>query len=575
MTVGGKPMIPGSSLRGVFRNAYEAITGSCVFLNNDYYFSSRTGASKNAGLLKRTETGWELLRSERYSDKECPLPDKYDTGDPVIFDGKVVKVDGKFVKHYLTKVGSGNKTGYVLIMNRFETKKGVASGRNVFEKISDNPIAGFSNDNEQIKAFKDNIDKYTKGAAEEHAKVYKKVFENLKIGGFIPVWYEECKSAEGKKFLFALSQMSRNVYTKKPKDFLGALKRCENRNELCPACALFGFIGDDNDSIGSRVRFSDAWCEAAGVLEDEDKKVRLLLSSPKSSSLEFYLRSNDNFYHADTDGVSLSGRKFYWHHSGFKVDKLRDKTNDAKDDKGTMSAKFQYAKRDVRRDVRFDFEVYFDGITQKQLDELYTALTYGDNNESGKLCHKLGHGKPLGFGSVKVVAEEIRVRSVSFKDGEVLYSEDKGYLDRVKPVGLPSELEKAVDFYAIPEEKIIDYPRYEGDGDIFKWFSENRNLSTRVENSKYHKKLPLVTEKEQELPFDPNPKSSNRNNAKGGYPSKPPGGGRRDGGSGSFGKSDSKGNGRQNINGVVYTSSNVDESAFRTPFREKELRKKK
>ena len=58
----------------------------------------------------------------------------------------------------------------------------------------------------------------------------------------------------------------------------------------------------------------------------------------------------------------------------------------------------------------FRFKVYFENLTQEQLDELATLLCLGENNKDGNLCFKLGHGKPLGFGSAKIVIESLEER---------------------------------------------------------------------------------------------------------------------------------------------------------------------
>lgn len=58
----------------------------------------------------------------------------------------------------------------------------------------------------------------------------------------------------------------------------------------------------------------------------------------------------------------------------------------------------------------FEFTVYYDGITKKQLDRLIWCINFGDNTKEGKMAHKIGHGKPLGLGSVKFLVTEHRER---------------------------------------------------------------------------------------------------------------------------------------------------------------------
>jgi hypothetical protein len=77
----------------------------------------------------------------------------------------------------------------------------------------------------------------------------------------------------------------------------------------------------------------------------------------------------------------------------------------------------------VKPGAVFSFEVYFDHVTDSELKQLIWILTFGENDPAGKFCHKLGHGKPLGLGSVKICVDEIRLRSVVCDDRKIRYAE--------------------------------------------------------------------------------------------------------------------------------------------------------
>lgn len=69
--VKGKPIIPGSSLRGTIRSLYEALTDSCFSSTNDTdedYFSSRLSKNK-CGLLCRENGRYILYEAKRYKDE--------------------------------------------------------------------------------------------------------------------------------------------------------------------------------------------------------------------------------------------------------------------------------------------------------------------------------------------------------------------------------------------------------------------------------------------------------------------------------------------------------------------------
>ena len=44
---------------------------------------------------------------------------------------------------------------------------------------------------------------------------------------------------------------------------------------------------------------------------------------------------------------------------------------------------------------------------------LVFSLDFGENSEDSALCHKIGHGKPVGLGSAKIVADKVVVRDIS------------------------------------------------------------------------------------------------------------------------------------------------------------------
>ena len=277
MTVDDKPMIPGSSLRGMFRSAFETITDSCFpIIGNDYLYSSRSKKPKKAGLLKKHNNKWILYEADRYSEgingsRSGNALSTSETGKKINFSW--VEKDGRLYITGINNTGGKNvKSGYVLIMNTL----GKGTGRSVFVN-KNTELASFNETDEQFKIFRKNIEMYKEGAAGQYAAVYETKLNTLNFEDMLPVWYEEYKhTSNGKEkinFYMALSQLSRNVFINKPNDLLTKkqLVSCKNKRKLCPACALFGFIGDVNESIGSYVRFSDAFCENDDPLKGKAK----------------------------------------------------------------------------------------------------------------------------------------------------------------------------------------------------------------------------------------------------------------------------------------------------------------
>lgn len=60
----------------------------------------------------------------------------------------------------------------------------------------------------------------------------------------------------------------------------------------------------------------------------------------------------------------------------------------------------------------FTFRIYFDRVSEEQLDDLKWLICLGENQRDGKYQYKLGHAKPLGYGSVKMVVKECVTRTL-------------------------------------------------------------------------------------------------------------------------------------------------------------------
>ena len=200
---------------------------------------------------------------------------------------------------------------------------------------------------------------------------------------------------------------------------------CSSKDHgICPACQLFGVI-NDKLLIRSRIRVSDAL--PVRPITGELKKVTMpILSAPKPSAYEFYINRpviggkpadfwNYDFYALSAkNGASFQqrndftprGRKFYWHGK-------EQTTNERSDQNATLEV--------MPKGTAFTFKVYFDRITEKQLTELQWLITLGENKADSTLQHKLGHGKPVGYGSVKLIIRDTTVRKLIQAEGNISY----------------------------------------------------------------------------------------------------------------------------------------------------------
>ena len=66
--IGDTPVIPGSQLRGMIRNAYETLSNSCLSVNNNNILSARHTNAGNPGLVQYKNKEWHLFKATKDVD---------------------------------------------------------------------------------------------------------------------------------------------------------------------------------------------------------------------------------------------------------------------------------------------------------------------------------------------------------------------------------------------------------------------------------------------------------------------------------------------------------------------------
>ena len=328
--------------------------------------------------------------------------------------------------------------------------------------------------------------------------------EIMERQGCIPVWYKW----EGENLYFSLASIGRKTYQNTLSQLIGRKTACDSRKQLCTTCSVFGMVGED-EALGSRIRFMDAVCEnlSAGT-----QTVTLQeLSSPRPSYLPFYLKEKGR--KQGTEGTAmgydhpnneLRGRKFYWH---FKNPKLKASVKANK-----LNATVEVLGGDTAE--HFSFKVYFDGITMEELAALVYSLNFNENEKEGKLCHKIGHGKPLGLGSVKIVVDDIRQRIYTPEKEYKLNNITDSVFQKVSEWAIKVEnnisvqaLKEMVKYDAVEGEE-VRYPYIIPPEGIdpndkknlnalasHKWFSKNYKMGAKV----IEQKLPDILDEDRTL----------------------------------------------------------------------------
>ena len=231
------PVIPGSEMRGVVRNVYETLTDSCMgILNSEEYPVKRTPTRFNAGLLCRNGDGTIVLRSaESSSIGEKAFKGEMPRGFEKNRNGDEIKGKG-----YLLKWGMGvKKVRYHVFSLKNVREKGTPFSRDEIERKL-LPVINSYLDQPALKD--DNQYAY---------KEYKEDLENFlqgKGGMYFPVNYSTL--ANGVIYL-SPATITKEASNNSVGMLAGAFSPC--KEDFCPACDLFGHIGNNNDSKGSRI----------------------------------------------------------------------------------------------------------------------------------------------------------------------------------------------------------------------------------------------------------------------------------------------------------------------------------
>ncbi|SCW73700.1 CRISPR-associated protein [Lachnospiraceae bacterium C10] len=455
-------IIPGSSIRGVIRSMHETLTGSCfVTLPDEYNLTLRT-TSMNPffpGILKKDNGEWKLFKAER---KPIRLHHEVKNGERVFIQNNKTYHYGEFIKY-------NGLEGYLYIGEPFSRKK----KEGIFVK------------KEQIETEKEQLKKSVQGLKQTIHLFYQNESINRNLGngwnnhlgykglekaldsGCAPVWY---KIENGHIYLSAAA-IGRRAFETTVNDMLKKsghnYNPCLKRSNACPSCQLFGMA--KGEAMGGRVRFSDARMEKGNIKKNITLKE---LGSPRTGYLPFY---SENGMDYDESGAMICGRKFYWHNSNAADSTEAYKESGRKTNRNATVDLFNTGSE-------FLFDVYFDNITPAQLKELEWAITLGKDEN---LCHKIGHGKPLGLGSVKIQIDKIQKRIKSSEKYEIINQDIE--LDDT-PEGFQKEvleqIKLACDFNAISEN--IAYPYVKLANNISKtdvkpnalanhqWFSSNK-----------------------------------------------------------------------------------------------------
>jgi CRISPR-associated protein (TIGR03986 family) len=216
-------------------------------------------------------------------------------------------------------------------------------------------------------------------------------------------------NSQGEIIAMAPVIISRQLYSVPPDSLLDqSLKPASALQDLSPADRVFGWVNQSGSgACKGHLRVNPVQCESNNAIEKLDPPVPLaILSSPKPEQARFYVAQNDqgttlSDQLSKAEGYSaqqaIRGRKVYPHHKdGLKWQEWI-RTNQEKDDQNCSIESW------VKPGISFTFTLEVTNLSSVELGALLWILDLKANSDSQKdYYHRLGAGKPFGFGSVQL-----------------------------------------------------------------------------------------------------------------------------------------------------------------------------
>ena len=452
----GIPAIPGNSLRGMIGSLIEALSNSALRRLDEKPYTVRLRPEEDNS--SQFKLGRVVYKDRRYYIRQVNYfkvareealkiwkksKEKKFWGDPK-------------KKEVFTENQKGLKNGELRILNINNIKKLLPPRRNhelfVYKKDS---ASDFQIEQEAIKRYEEICQECwdeSEGKPVRMPLLYAgRKDGEWKLSDGLLLFYR----LENKKAVeLRLSQIWRSHTHKSAHDYFSAVsshllpwgtqKRMENGNDkLTPAERLLGVAEEvSNDQRGnqmarnlaSRIRFSDALLSTNDGTPYGDEVLLRILASPKPPSPAMYFNKNNGAVTkkdllGEVGAIRPNGRKFYLNHPDSQIKQERWRTAD------------QYENEDLKQKIRikplkkgleFEFSIDFENLTAAELTLLKTALC-----PSEKFHHRLGLGRPLGLGSVKLTIKRLQLCNKKERYGQNAL--DAPLFDKNKDNGWPED----------------------------------------------------------------------------------------------------------------------------------------
>ncbi len=244
-----------------------------------------------------------------------------------------------------------------------------------------------------------------------------------------------------------------------------------------------------------------------------------ILGQPKSSAWEFYLQQDPKQAPAtygdlsDYAGGELAGRKFYRHQPSVQdaADIVATDPEIIKSDQATL------ARYICKPGTQFKFSIRFCGLRPWELGALLITLQphrLVQNGAPADFAHKLGMGRPLGMGSVRINIDAVSLRSKGRSTFETGAETDRLSNDATKALATrlfsdakaKSRLRIWMDIHTYKDLGKLDYPHGTRNGTIFEWHTDLRREYSKLrrqENPKWEAFLEKINDRMKVMSYHP------------------------------------------------------------------------
>lgn len=323
------------------------------------------------------------------------------------------------------------------------------------------------------------------------------------------------------------------------------------REKITIAEQMFGFVsesekdsGDESLAFKSRIRFSNGLNyekTEQGYYLDEEVTLKILASPKPPSSSLYFIRQNGKYIPKEIKDprkdyvLSLSksdlpqGRKMYLHHRDAKTRKPWETAPGLVNTDAKQKSKIT----PIRDGLSFYFHIDFNNLNQNEL----LLLCYAIAPDSG-FMHKIGMGKPIGLGSVKIHPEGLfivdrkerysvegfcgnryhqawkseDVKWPSDRYASELASSDSKQMESVATLAkknpVQPDIKKAIELLGAIPSKDVHYPQVQGgntEDKLFQWFVANDKGSGSNRNGNQiraaEERLKPITKDSEGLPL--------------------------------------------------------------------------